>query len=183
MARCCRVIDLGLQVSTGQFAGKITHRVHIAWELPTELHVFSPDKGEEPHMISKEFTLSLHEKGVLRPFLQSWRGKPFTDEELEKFDVSKLLGAACVLNIVHNESNGNTYANIASIAPLMKGMVCPPAILPQVKYDSDNGRDEVFRSLPEWLQNKIAACENWKPKASSEQEAQEACADEEPQPF
>ena len=81
--------------------GKQVNKVRITWELPTELKVFNPDKGEQPQAISKEFTLSMHEKSSLRAFLTSWRGKGFTEDEAKAFDVTKLLGVPCMLSIVH----------------------------------------------------------------------------------
>lgn len=176
VARCVRVIDLGTQKSDGQYGVKIQPKVMLTWELPTELHVFREENGEEPFVVSREYTLNLGDKSNLRKDLESWRGRPFTEEELDGFDVSKLLNAACMLNIVHKRAaNGNTYANIAAVSKMMKGISCPPAILPLLTYDVTQGKDAVFKSLPEWIQNKIAACENWKRQESPEQhEPQEA---------
>jgi hypothetical protein len=55
--------------------------------------------------------------------LESWRGRPFTPDEAANFDVAKLIGAPCLLQIVHNTSpNGNVYVNMSSIMKLPKGM-------------------------------------------------------------
>lgn len=166
VARCIRVIYLGLQFSDGQYGPKVAPKVMITWELPNELHVFREERGPEPFTVSRDYTLSLSEKSNLRADLQSWRGRPFTPEELDAFDVSKLANATCTLNVIHEKAkNGNTYANVASIAPMMKGIVCPPAIQEVLIYEVANKRDAVFAKLPEWIQNKIAACEDWKAQA------------------
>jgi hypothetical protein len=47
-------------------------------------------------VISKEFTLSMHEKSTLRQFLESWRGKAFTEKEALSFDVTALIGKPCL---------------------------------------------------------------------------------------
>lgn len=176
VARCVRVIDLGTQISDGQYGVKVQPKLMLTWELPNELHVFSEDKGEEPFVVSQEYTLSLGEKAKLRAHLQAWRGKPFTNEELEGFDVAKLAGVTCTLNIIHvvSEKNGNIYANIASIAPMMKGLACPPAILPVIVYDITEKRSKKFETLPEWVRNKISACNEWKGAESQTSDADQA---------
>src|SRR3990167_2490369 len=64
------------------------------------------------------------EKANLRKHLEAWRGKKFTKEELDGFDVEKLLGVNCQLQVIHNLSdNGGTFANVQAIVPLGKGMV------------------------------------------------------------
>lgn len=165
MARCVRVIDLGVQKDDGMYGTKIQHKLMLCWELPTETHVFREENGPEPFMLSSEYTMFLSEKANLRKDLESWRGRPFTPEELEAFDVGKLLGVPCLLNVVHKTAkNGNVYGNVKGITPMPKGMQCPPAISKLVKYEIEMGRNEIFASLPEWVQNKIAACEDWKAK-------------------
>lgn len=179
IARCIRVIDLGTQKDNGQFGEKIGPKVMITWELPMEKHVFVPEKGEEPFVVSREYTLNLGEKSNLRKDLEAWRGRPFSEEELKGFNVGKLLGVPCMLNVVHKPGKtGGVFARIAGVSPMMKGVACPPAVLATVIYDVDQGRDDTFRALPEWIQNKIAACENWKTQPSSAQESHEPDASE-----
>jgi hypothetical protein len=36
------------------------------------------------------------------------------DKEADNFDFEDLLGRECLLNVVHEEKNGNVYANIAA---------------------------------------------------------------------
>lgn len=171
VARCVQVIDLGTQKDDGQFGLKIQPKIRLTWELPNELHVFREENGEEPFVVGKEYTLNLGDKSNLRKDLESWRGRPFTPQELEGFDVSKLLGAACMLNVVHKpKQGGGAYANIAGISPLMKGITCPPAIMALLLYDVSMGKNDAYNKVPEWLRKKIDACENWKAQAQPEQE-------------
>ena len=73
--------------------------------------------------VSIEFTASMGMKAALRKFAGDWRGKAFTDEEANSFDVTKFVGANALLNIEHKTSaKGKVYAKIRSAAPLMKGM-------------------------------------------------------------
>lgn len=75
-----------------------------------------------PAMASASFNASLAEKSRLRPFLEAWRGRKFTAQELKGFDLEVLLGAGAVLQIQHTEKDGKVYDNITSIMRLMKGM-------------------------------------------------------------
>lgn len=118
-ARCCRLLDLGSQ--KGEYKGKATlkRKLLLSWELG-ELRA-----DGSPFQISRRFTFSLDEKASLRAFLQAWRGRPFTPEELNLFDLRKLLNAPAMVNIGHVNRDGKDYANILSISPLPKGMTAP----------------------------------------------------------
>ncbi len=114
-AVCVDVVDLGLlKVSYGG-KEKEQHKIYLTWQIEEE-------DGTRA-LAFKRYTLSLHEKANLRKDLESWRGRPFTDEESHGFDVEKLLDANCQINIQHAVSNGKTYANVVSIMPLARGMV------------------------------------------------------------
>lgn len=118
-AVCVDIVDLGmLEVSFGG-KNKKQHKIRVVWQLAEVRH------DNKPFEASKRYTLSLHEKAALRKDLESWRGRPFTAEELEGFDLEKLLGAAALLNIIEEKKADKTYANIASIMRLPKGMESP----------------------------------------------------------
>ena len=102
-AVCCDVVDLGMVPS--QWGPK--HKVQIRWLVAAE-----PKREDgKPHMVSKKYTLSLHEKANLRQMLEVWRGKKFTDEELNGFDLEVLLKAPCMLQVAHETGqDGSEYA-------------------------------------------------------------------------
>jgi hypothetical protein len=127
-AVCCDVRDLGLVTSTYNGKEKTQQKVLLSW-LINELR----DDGKH-YMVAQRFTASLHEKASLRKFLESWRGRPFTEKELEGFDVETLIGAPCLLNVIHETKGGRTYANIASIMRLPKGMESPKIPADFVRY-------------------------------------------------
>lgn len=156
VARCYQMIHIGTVKETILGTEKILNKVRIGWELPTEKKVFKEENGEQPFVISKEFTLSLHEKSTLRAFLKNWRSKDFTDEEAKMFDITKLLGVPCQLNVVHKVAkNGNTYAEIGGVAMLMKGYECPPQINPTFEFNYDEFDQAQFDSLPDFLKDKM----------------------------
>lgn len=166
VARCYGMIQIGTLESEWAGEKKVQHKVMIDWELPLELAVFKEGEGEKPFVISKEFTLSFHEMSALRKYLQSWRGKPFTDSEANAFDISKLIGSTCMLNIIHKASTdgSKTYANIAGISPIPKGLTCPDQINATRLLSYSDWNQEVFMGLPDWLAEKIASTPEYKAK-------------------
>jgi len=141
--------------NTEEFKGedKQMNKVRLFFELPDELMVFKEENGEQPRVMSEEFTLSLHKKSNLRKFLESWRGKGFTDAEMEDFDLVKLLGAPGMLTVVHDESG--KYANVSSVAKVMKGMKCPKQINPTFSFGYEPFEPELLEQIPEWIADKI----------------------------
>jgi hypothetical protein len=165
-ARCCRLIDLGSQESTFEGKTSLKRKVLLSWEL-AELR-----SDGTPFQISRRFGLSLHENAALRAFLQAWRGRPFTDEELAGFDLRKLINAPCLLNIAHTSRNGKDYANILSVSPLPRGMTAPELAAPAVLFDIDEaGAPDVLAELSEGLQATITASPEWKARLAAMDEA------------
>ena len=118
-AVCVDVVDLGIiKVSFGG-KEKQQHKVRIVWQIEEVM------ADNRPFVASKRYTLSLHEKASLRKDLESWRGRPFSAEELDGFDLENLLSKAALLNIIQEQRNGSTYSNVASIMRLPKGMAAP----------------------------------------------------------
>ena len=159
-AICCTVVDLGDQlIRSPQFGDSVKHQVYIAWELPDEDPITWTDKdtNEEktgPMRIGRTYTLSLHENANLTADLESWRGRGFTEEEKQGFDVANLAGVPCMVNVIHEENNGKTYANVKGVTPLPKAMDKPELSAPAIVYD---GAPAVFEELPKWMREKISS--------------------------
>jgi len=168
IGRCYSLIDLGTQLSSGQYGDKMQHKLRIGWELFGEDENGNPltvdvDGKEMPMTISKSYTVSLNEKAGLRKDLAAWRGKDFTDEEAKAFDVSKLIGAYCMVNVTTSESNGKTYSNVAGLTPLpgaLKNAKPAPVHEAQV-FDLDNPDMKVFSTFHEKLQEAIKRSPEW----------------------
>lgn len=118
-AVCCDVRDLGILDVTWQGKQKKQHKILVSWQIDE-----TRDDGK-PFLVSRRYTLSLHEKSGLRKDLEAWRGRAFTPAEESQFDVEVLIGKGCLLNIIHNESGGDTYANVAAVMALPRGMPFP----------------------------------------------------------
>ena len=128
-AVCVDVVDLG--VVTGAFGDK--HKVRIVWQIEEE-----NDKLRR-FTARKQYNLTLHEKATLRKDLESWRGRKFTDAELDGFDLEKLLGVNCQIQVVHDIADeGTIYANVQAVVPAPKNV---PKLLP-LDYTRDKDRPD-----------------------------------------
>lgn len=155
-AICDMVVDLGKQRIVSQMFGEsVKNQVYIRWQIPAERVEWEKDgqKMEGPAVIGKTYTLSLGEKANLRKDLQAWRTKPFTPDELRGFDIAKLLGAPATITVTHTEKNGKTYANVASLGGLMKGVTKPEVEGEAVIYDAENLGN--IDKLSKWLREKV----------------------------
>ena len=150
-ARCYQIIDLGHQTFEWKGEAKVAPKVRITWELN------EPMKDGRPFSISKEYTASIGEKANLRKDLEAWRNRKFTAQELSNFSLENVLGAPCMIGIVHvpSKDGTKTYANLGSIMALPKGMECPELVNPAVKFDIGTFDQKVFESLTNYVQKKI----------------------------
>ena len=168
IGRCFSLIDLGTQFTDGAYGPKSQHKIRIGWELfgddengePLTIEV---DGQQMPLTISKSYTVSLHEKAGLRRDLAAWRGKDFTEEEAKAFDVSKLLGAYCMVNVTTSETNGKTYSNVAGLTPLPGALknAKPAPVHDDLVFDLDKPDMTVFASFHEKLQEAIKKSPEW----------------------
>jgi hypothetical protein len=156
-AVCNMVVDLGLQNTNFQGKDAVKHQCWIRWELPTERLELTNQSGaviSVPMSIGKLYTLSLHEKATLRKDLEGWRGRAFTAQELQGFDLFKLGGIPCQVSVVHVKRNDRTYANVVGVAGWPKGLDKPKATETGIiLYSLD--QPEHYPDLPQWLRDKI----------------------------
>lgn len=162
-ARCFQMIHIG--TIPEEFKGQTKHlnKVRISFELPTEQKIFDESKGEQPFVISQEYTLSMSQKSKLKAALEAWRGESFSKEEMKGFDITELVGEACLVTIAHKVSeSGNMYATITSITQPIKGMDIPPLINEPdiVSFDSEDFADKL-NALPEFIQDKIKSSKEY----------------------
>lgn len=121
-AVCCDVVDRGMVESQWGVA----HKVQLRWQLDGHSEAGLREDGKQ-WLVVRQFTLSLHEKSALRGFLTSWRGKAFTSEELQGFDLERLIGAPCMIQVLHSRTadGARTFANIQNVMPLPRGIPKP----------------------------------------------------------
>lgn len=161
-ARCCAVIDLGTQPDE-RYGPR--PKVMLMWELPHERVKFDENgqEKERPQMITKEYTASLGKKADLRKHLDAWRGKPFTEDELKGFELGNVLNVPCLLTVMHEaKDGGGIRAKIASVSGVPKGTAVPELYHKPLSFDLIDGREsDNFKTLPEWIQEKLGKCAEW----------------------
>lgn len=173
VARCYKMVEIGTIDSEWQGTQKSLHKIRIGWELPTELKVFKEENGKQPLVIEKEYTLSLGEKSNLRKDLKSWRGLDFTPQEADDFDITKLLGVPCFVNIIHIPKKTDQtvmYQAIGSISPLPKGFECPMQINPNFEFSLTEFDNTKFNSLPEFIRTQIESSKEYKKMFKTKEE-------------
>ena len=150
LAICDAVVAVGLQET--KFGIKDT--LFLRFEVPAERIQYIKDGEEidEPMTIWARYNNNLHEKAKLRQHLEAWRGKDFTpQEEVDGFDLSTLLGKPCVISVKHNQNGNKTYANVDTVAKIMKGQEIPPQELPSICFGPDD--TDQWEDLPKFLQD------------------------------
>lgn len=142
---------------------KETPLIYLGFEFPNEPDPYDEEGG--PLIKYIEFTNSMGKKANLRATIEAWIKVTFKDqEEANNFELLTLLNRTGLANITHSPKAGDPstiYANIESIVPLPKGMVCPEAIttlnsLVYADFDWD-----FYNSLPEFLQTKIKSSQEF----------------------
>ncbi len=149
---CFQIVGLGNQ----EFKGNVTPRVWIGFELPDVLI-----KGK-PMTIGKEYALFVGGKSKLGEMLKSWRGKPFTDEEMEAFEVTSIAGKIGQVNVTAKESDrskteiGLVLGLIQAQKDLVKsGKIKTTPVNDIVVYSPDDHDEAMWQKVPEFLKRKI----------------------------
>lgn len=115
---CVDVVDLGYEKNKFDANKPDVRKVRIIWAIEED----NPDRPGEQFTVAGKWTLSINQKASLRKLLIPWRGRDFTPEEEKAFDIEKLIGVPCLLQVLHNVGeDGQTYANVSSVLPLQKG--------------------------------------------------------------
>lgn len=156
IARCFSVVDLGThQPKNPQYAP--IRKVSLAFEIPEHVR-----EDGACSFVTTTYTASLSERAYLRKALESWRGRKFTKEELEGFELHTILGVPAMVTVVHSEDG--KYANISVITKPPKGTTAPPPIMKHVWFSmtGDTFDAEGFAALHEKLQNAIKESPEYK---------------------
>ena len=176
LATCIQVVDLGTQQDS--FKGKITHKRVV--RLGFELLDHEPMADGRPFTVYRRYTASLGKKANLRRDLESWRGKPFTDKELDGFDLEVLLGKSCELVLAKSQTD---RVNITNIIPLKKGTRLKKPVNTMISFNLDEFDEKVFAALSEKTRITIMDSAEYKLMAANEgaqEDPPEHSAEEEP---
>lgn len=166
-AVCYGVVDIGEHYD--KKFDKTARKVVLLWELPTEK--VEIDGEDVSRVISKTYNMSLNEKATLRQTLKSWRGRDFTTDELQGFNLLNILGASCLLNLTNNESTeGKVYTNIDAVTPISKGMQKPAQTLSSFSFDLDTDPLERLEQMPKWIAERVKASITYQERIKADQD-------------
>ena len=160
LARLYRIIDIGTQTTEWMGKKKMQRKIIAMFELHGEDNDGQPLQTAEgkPLIVSKRYTLSLDEKATLRKDLEAWRGKAFTQEELDGFNLEVLLGKCCMVSVTHSTYDGKEYANIAGISQVpaaLKKLGEPVGVNELLIFTLDPFDQDKFNKLSEGMQGVI----------------------------
>lgn len=152
LAFCFGLVDVGTQTSTFDGEMKAAHKVWIWFELTEEKQ---PDG--KPLTVGTFASVSLHEKATLRKWLEAWRGKAFTPDELKGFKLTNIVGVPCMVTIAHKPKKSGGISDIVqSVTAPPKG-VKPSAPMqnPRTILDLDTFDKPTYDALPNFLKDMI----------------------------
>src|SRR5947209_5501488 len=161
VARLYQIIHIGTNEFEYRGETKKSDKVRLTFELCNEKKAFKEGEEPRPFSVSREFGFSMGPKSHLRPFVEGMLGTALYDEEAYNFDFESLLGRECLLNVVHEEKNGNVYANIKGATPLPKGMDAPALFNDKRMIDVNTSPIEEIEALPDFIKAKMKSSEEY----------------------
>src|SRR6266566_718915 len=135
---CTDVVDLGTNVET--FPGQEPKEVaKIALVFASGERQLEEGSGNDKGLtlVTTEMTNSINEKANLRKFLEDWRGRSYTPEQVQQgLPLNKLHGKFVLVSIEHVLTRKNRkFAQIKSVAPLPAQIPPPDAKAILAEYE------------------------------------------------
>jgi hypothetical protein len=169
-ARCIQTVELGFHPNRffnpekDNPESEYRKELLIVWELGELM------QDGRPFVISWRDRNLLSEKSNLYKLLTGWRGKPFTEQELKRFDLNNILDKCCYLNLVESapDKNGKTWINVESAIPLPKGMACDPRYNDLIDFSIEDIGTPLFGQLYPWVQDYIKKSLEWQAYANGQ---------------
>ena len=165
-ATCYKIVDVGTNME--EYMGEVSKKtsIYLFFETPD----VKTAEGR-PMSIFNKYTKSLNEKAKLRQHLQQWRNRPFTEAELDSFDMLNILGVSCTIEVGENK-NGN--AKVMGVYAAEGGSKKMPTHNECVTFDLEEYVKEfsgescpeskrmcdIFEDLPRFMKTAIAGDEN-----------------------
>lgn len=143
-AVCYSLIDIGTQENTYQDKTNYQRKAILKFELLDEF-----DSDEKRVVLSQIYNMSLSEMSKFRKHLKGWRGRDFTEEELNCFEPKNILGGNVILNVIISDKG---RAIIDGMARFKDEAV--PAQREEEYFSFDNFSEGT--SLPDYISEGIA---------------------------
>lgn len=180
MSRLVQIIDTGIQYkdvwdpATNSYkkdtSSPPVQHIYTTYELLTEY--MKDENGVEledkPRWISEEWPLYSLEQDLATT---TKRYNGIDPQHVHGGDWTQLGAAPCQVAVVHKKSG---KAKIGGVAAAIKGIPYPELKNEPKVYTIDMGENEIFGSLPPFLQERIKSALNWGGQAVAPQPAQAA---------
>lgn len=157
-ARLVQVIDLGVQEQR-PYKGETkppAHEVMWTYEFLDEFckDEDGEDQEDKPRWLSESFPLHSLEADLAKSTKRYYALDP---DEVHEGDHTRLVGSACMVTINQYESKGVLRNGVSSVAAMRpkEAAKAPELVNPPKVFVIDEPDLEVFKSLPDWLQDKI----------------------------
>lgn len=157
-ARIVQIIDLGLQPQKA-WQGKpkdAIRQLNLTYEFSEEFMKDEDgnDVTDRPRWLSE--TVPFHNLKADKA-KSTLRYRAIDPDSTVGGEFTEIGGMPCQVAIVHNEKNGKTYNNVGDVsgAVNLKGYKQPELVNPVKVFITDEPDMDVWKELPEWLQNKI----------------------------
>lgn len=140
VALCVDTIDLGEKLDSGpNFPDKLSPKCVLVFRTGEK----NAESGE-PVDAAQEYTVSMSEKANLRKALESWRGQPYNEGQVnDGVPLHKLTGQWALITVAHKTSaKGRTYAFVQSIVGV-------PAMLRERPVFAEYKRAEFWKDRKE----------------------------------
>ncbi len=162
-ARIAGIVDLGIQENKEY--NKLEPKAAFIFSLTDDLLKEGDFAGKMKH-VNKTFTQSTSEMSAFyKQMVVPLNLKLDAEGELADGGLQALLNMPLMVSIVHkdvsqvNKQSGKveivTYANIAGLSLVYKGMTVPDLDTEPYFYSLETHDEEVFKKLPKWIQTKI----------------------------
>lgn len=159
-ARLVQVIDMGLQAQK-PYQGKDkppVQMINLTYELLDEFMIDEEGKilEDKPRWMGE--TIPLYNLKAEKA-KSTQRYYALDPKEAADGDFTELVGSPVTVNVVNNKSGDNVYDNVESLSAMRpkEAAKAPELINDSKVFLLDEPDVEVFRSLPEFIQEKIMA--------------------------
>jgi|GEM_PF-4867388 len=130
------IYDLGLFQGFDNPEERVFKRGYV---FLTDKRIKGGKHDGEPYVVSAIINDSKYSKGKLYSLIRSLCGREFTDEEMSAIDIDTLIGKPAIIEVTHEQKNGQARPQITKISRHMSG-------LPVLQREPD-------RETPPWVTN------------------------------
>lgn len=157
-ARVVQVIDFGVQEQRAYKGAEKppAQTIYMTYEFLDEFckDEDGEDQEDKPRWLSEQFPLFSLEADLAKSTKRYYAIDP--DENFEG-DFTLLAGSPCMVTVHRYESKGEIKNGVSSIAPMRpkEAAKAPELVNPPKIFLIDAPDLEIFKSLPDWMQDKI----------------------------